>query len=95
MAPRFEKTTTPHQGNQGLTRTNTILLFKSGLTASDLVVVLGGPIGVYEEEQYPFVREELSAIRARMEAAKPTLGICLGAQLMAKARGAKDTPNNN
>ena len=67
----------------------------SSLTASDLVVVLGGPIGVYEEEQYPFVREELSAIRARMEAAKPTLGICLGAQLMAKARGAKDTPNNN
>jgi GMP synthase (glutamine-hydrolysing) len=64
----------------------------SSLTASDLVVVLGGPIGVYEEEQYPFVREELAAIRARMEAAKPTLGICLGAQLMAKARGANVAP---
>jgi GMP synthase (glutamine-hydrolysing) len=64
----------------------------SSLTASDLVVVLGGPIGVYEEEQYPFLSDEIAAIHARMEAGKPTLGICLGAQLMAKACGAKVAP---
>lgn len=62
------------------------------LTAPDLVVVLGGPIGVYEEERYPFLCSELTAIRARLDSSKPTLGICLGAQLMAKALGAAVAP---
>ena len=64
----------------------------SALIAPDLVVVLGGPIGVYEEDLYPFLRAEIAAIRARLDAAKPTLGICLGAQLMAKALGARVAP---
>ena len=62
------------------------------IAAADLVIVLGGPIGVYEEDQYPFLHDELAALRARLDTGRPTLGICLGAQLIAKALGAKVAP---
>lgn len=53
----------------------------------DLVVVLGGDMGVYEKLAHPFIDRELDYLRARLTAARPTLGICLGAQLMAEALG--------
>src|ERR1700719_1411339 len=62
------------------------------LLAPDLVIVLGGPIGVYESETYPFIAGEVAAIRRRLDADKPMLGICLGAQLMAAALGARVAP---
>jgi GMP synthase (glutamine-hydrolysing) len=59
---------------------------------SDLVIILGGPIGVYETEAYPFLVEEIAAIAARLAERRSTLGVCLGAQLMAAALGARVAP---
>lgn len=59
----------------------------------DLLVVLGGPIGVYETDVYPFLETEIRLIRQRLESGKPLFGICLGAQLIAKAVGAEVFPS--
>lgn len=58
----------------------------------DLAIILGGPIGVYETEKYPWVIEEIAWLKARMAAKNPTLGVCLGAQLIASAAGARVYP---
>jgi GMP synthase (glutamine-hydrolysing) len=67
-------------------------LERVGVDAGDLLIVLGGPIGAYEEHIYPFIREELRLIEAALRGGLPTLGICLGAQLLAKALGARVYP---
>ena len=61
-------------------------------SATDLVIALGGPIGAYEEVAYPFLTDELAFMERRLAAARPTLGICLGAQLMTRALGARVYP---
>src|SRR5690606_33764442 len=55
---------------------------------ADLLVVLGGPVGVGDLETYPFLTQELELLRRRLARRAPTLGICLGAQLIAAALGA-------
>jgi GMP synthase-like glutamine amidotransferase len=53
------------------------------------IVLLGGPMNVYEEDQYPFLRDEDLFVKEAIQRGRAILGICLGAQLMAKALGAK------
>lgn len=57
--------------------------------SADLLITLGGPIGVYEDADFPFIREEIAILRKRAEVKLPILGICLGAQMLATALGAK------
>jgi len=61
--------------------------------APDLLVVLGGPIGVYENDDYPFIDAEVAVLEKRIASGKPLLGICLGSQLVARALGARVYPS--
>ena len=60
--------------------------------AADLLVVLGGPIGVYDTAAYPFLSDEIAAVARRIAADRPTLGVCLGLQVIATASGAAVGP---
>ena len=55
----------------------------------DAVMIFGGAMNVHEHDSHPWLLEELSAIRRLLEREVPTLGVCLGAQLLASAAGAE------
>ena len=59
----------------------------------DLLVVMGGPMSINDEVNYPWLVEEKKFIKNIIEAGKSTLGICLGAQLIANSMGAKVLKN--
>lgn len=60
--------------------------------AAHLLFILGGPIGACEIDKYPFLATEIRLIAQRLAAGRPICGICLGAQLMARALGARVYP---
>lgn len=55
----------------------------------DGLIVMGGPMGVYEADKYPFLAEECHLIEELIRRERPVLGVCLGAQLLAHALGAR------
>lgn len=59
---------------------------------ADLLLVLGGPIGIYEVERYPFLKRELAVIETAVKKDVPTIGICLGCQALAAVLAARVYP---
>jgi GMP synthase-like glutamine amidotransferase len=54
----------------------------------DMLVVMGGPMSVNDEDEFPWLVLEKQFIREAVQSKKPVLGVCLGAQLIASAMGA-------
>lgn len=59
----------------------------------DWLIIMGGPMSVYEEHLYPWLRQEKEFIQKAIRQKKTIIGICLGAQLLAEVLGAKVYPN--
>ena len=55
----------------------------------DLIIAMGGPMGVYEEVEHPWLVGEKRTIREAVAAGVPYFGVCFGAQLLASALGAE------
>jgi GMP synthase (glutamine-hydrolysing) len=53
------------------------------------LIVMGGPMGVYQTDRYPFLKDEMALIDAAIKKGLPVLGVCLGAQMIAAVLGAK------
>lgn len=62
------------------------------LRQHDLLIMMGGPMGVYEQDRYPWIACQLRRLGLRLEADLPTLGVCFGAQMIAAALGAEVYP---
>ncbi|MFA7597096.1 MAG: glutamine amidotransferase [Novosphingobium sp.] len=57
------------------------------LCEPDLLIMMGGPMGVYEQDRYPWIGCQLRRLARRLDADRPTLGVCFGAQMIAAALG--------
>jgi len=63
------------------------------LDSFDALIVMGGPMGIYDHDEYPWLIDEKEFLSQVVARAIPTLGICLGAQLLADVLGAKVSAN--
>ena len=61
---------------------------------ADLVIGLGGPVAVYDSQLYPWIQHELALFERCLALRKPVIGICLGAQMLARALGARVYPGS-
>jgi GMP synthase (glutamine-hydrolysing) len=64
-----------------------------GTDEFDWLIVMGGPMGVYDEHIHPWLKDEKVFIKSAINSGKIVIGICLGAQLIASAMGQKVFPN--
>jgi GMP synthase - Glutamine amidotransferase domain len=62
------------------------------LCTPDLLIMMGGPMGVYEQDVHPWIPVQIEKLAARLEQDLPTLGVCLGSQMIAAALGANVYP---
>lgn len=62
------------------------------LREPDLLIMMGGPMGVYEQDRHPWIACQMRRLSMRLAADRPTLGVCFGAQMMAGALGAQVYP---
>jgi len=67
----------------------------SSMKGAGGLIVMGGPMGVYQTDRYPWLRDEMRLIEDAVKSNLPTLGVCLGAQILAAALGAKVERNPN
>jgi GMP synthase-like glutamine amidotransferase len=79
------------------TRVSTVRVYAGdpvpgGIAPHDALVVMGGPMGVYEADRHPHLAQELALIRNAVEEEVPVLGICLGSELLATVLGSGVRP---
>jgi len=67
----------------------------SSMKGAGGLIVMGGPASVYQTDRYPWLRDEMRLIEDAMKSNLPVLGVCLGAQILAAALGAKVERNPN
>jgi len=59
----------------------------------DMLIIMGGPMGVYEEDIHPWMKDEKHCIKAAIDAGKKVLGVCLGSQFIASVLGETVAPH--
>lgn len=59
------------------------------LSEPDLLIMMGGPMGVYEADEHPWIACQMRRLKIRLDKERPTLGVCFGAQMIAAALGAQ------
>ena len=82
--------------NKNFIISSTKLYLKQELPAAenfDLLVIMGGPMGISDEKEFPWLSNEKKFIKKTIESGKPVIGVCLGAQLIAEVLGAEVSRN--
>ncbi len=77
--------------SHGYAETSTMLYEEAlfpGQRDYDLLIIMGGPMGIQDEQEYPWLKQEKQFIKDAVGSGKPVIGICLGAQLLAECLGA-------